>query len=100
MYLPCCLLRLCDDSDSSWWISVGIYFTSRRRLNANVSLRLPLVILNQTSTFKITSKDYGIAHRFYEKAIADLQREKGNAETHRLHAIFASNSSACIFCLE
>lgn len=80
---------------------MGIYFTSRRRLNANVSLlRLPLVTLNQTSTFKITSKDYGIAHRFYEKAIADLQREKGNVETHRLHAIFASNSSACIFCLE
>lgn len=56
--------------------------------------------LKDEGNIQFRQKDYGSAHRSYEKAIAALQGEKETAETRRLHAILASNSSACMFCLK
>lgn len=56
--------------------------------------------LKDEGNAQFRQKDYGSAHRSYENAIAVLQREKENAETRRLHAILASNSSACMLGLK
>ena len=56
--------------------------------------------LKDEGNVQFRQNDYGSAHRFYEKAIVALQGENENAETRRLHAILASNSSACMFSLK